>query len=165
MLIKCAGYMWHRRHINWNRRELFGRPEEGGGDAVNFADQSAIYGLYSPNLECVYIGQAGSGKSNALYDRLRDHAVNDHLFCFWERFTWIGFYSPEQLRNKDFDDPIATDITLKEALDALESVATYLALPRFNRRWGTGFGGVDWYYQEAEFQRHTRPNSTTREGG
>lgn len=160
MLIKCAGYMWHRRYVDWRQRNLFGWPEEGKGTAVDFADQSAIYGLYSPNQECVYIGQAGSGESKSLYDRLWDHARKDHLFCFWKRFTWFGFYSPEQLLNDNFDDPVATDITLKEALDTLESVGTYLALPRFNRRWGTGFGGVTWYYQEAEFHRHIKPNSS-----
>ena len=164
MLIKCAGFMWHRRYVDWSQRILIGRPEQGKGAAVEFADQSAIYGLYSPNHECIDIGQAGSGVVTSLYDRLRDHALYDHLFCFWERFTWFGFYSPEQLRNGDFDDPVATDVKLAEALDTLESVATYLAFPRFNRRWGKGFGEVTWYYQEAEYQQPMKTNSSPGEG-
>jgi hypothetical protein len=156
--------MWHRRYVDWNRRTLFGRPEQGKGIEVDFADQSAIYGLYSAAQECVYIGQAGKGESVCLYDRLKTHALDDHLFCFWERFTWFGFYSPEQLRNGDFDDPIATTVTLSDALSILESVGIYLALPRFNRRWGTDFDKVAWYYQEAEYRQHMKANSSPGEG-
>ena len=153
MLIKSAGYMWHRRHVDWGRRRLTGLSEEGTGDEVDFADQSGIYGLYAANHECIYIGQAGRGDYSGLYDRLKTHAIEDHLFCFWERFTWFGFYSPVQLRNGKFDDPIAQAVTLTEALDTIESVGIYLALPRFNRRYGTGFGGVSWYYQAAEYEQ------------
>ena len=96
MLIKRAGFMWHRRHVDWGRRRLVGLHEEGKGEEVNFADQSGIYWLCNANHECVYIGQAGKGESVCLYDRLQAH-LDDHLFCFWERFTWFGFYSPEQL--------------------------------------------------------------------
>src|SRR5262245_60155409 len=149
MLIQSAGYMWHRRYVDWRRRRLAGIPDEGYGCEVNFADQSGIYGLYAANHECIYIGQAGRGESG-LYDRLRTHALDDHLFCFWERFTWFGFYSPEQLRNGTYDDPIARAVTLAEALDTIESVGIYLALPRFNRRYETGFTEVAWYYQAAE---------------
>ncbi|MBW2046891.1 MAG: hypothetical protein JRI96_18820 [Deltaproteobacteria bacterium] len=152
MLIKCAGFMWHRRHVDWGRRQLLGVSEDGGRKEVDFADQSGIYGLYDGTGQCVYIGHAGKGEQVCLYDRLRDHALEDHLFCFWERFTWFGFYSPEQLLEGQFEDPIATAVSLEEALNAFESVAIYLGLPRFNRRYGSGFGGVAWYYQLAEYE-------------
>jgi len=152
MLIKAAGYMWHRRYVDWNRHRLAGLPEVGQGDEVDFADQSGIYGLYAANHECIYIGQTGRSDSG-LYDRLKTHALDDHLFCFWERFTWFGFYSPEQLRNSKFYDPVATAVTLAEALNTIESVGIYLALPRFNRRYEAGFNGVSWYYQDAEYKQ------------
>src|SRR5712691_5400879 len=152
MLIKSAGYMWHRRHVGWGRRWLAGLPEEGKGDEVDFANQSGIYGLYAANHECIYIGQAGRGDSG-LYDRLKTHALEDHLFCFWERFTWFGFFSPAQLHNGQCEDPVAEAVTLAEALDTIESIGIYLALPRFNRRYGTGFNGVSWYYQAAEYEQ------------
>lgn len=38
-------------------------------------------------------------------------------------------------------------------MDTIESVGTYLALPRFNRRYGAAFDGVAWYYQEAEYEQ------------
>ena len=86
-------------------------------------------------------------------DRLKTHALDDHLFCFWERFTWFGFYSPVQLCNGTYDDPVAEAVTLAEALDTIESIGIYLALPRFNRRYETGFTGVSWYYQAAEYEQ------------
>ena len=131
MLIKSAGYLWHRKHVDWGRgRELLGVPEQGKRNNENFADQSAIYGLYDANHQCIYIGQAGRGDSG-LYDRLKCHAIDDHLFCFWERFTWFGFYSAEEIRAKNFDY-IPAPMTLLEALNTIESIATNLALPRFN---------------------------------
>ena len=164
MIIKTAGYMWHRKYVNWGKRWLGGSPEKGEGDEENFADQSGVYGLYSENHECIYIGQAGKGESSGLFDRLKAHALEDHLFCFWERFTWFGFYLPDQLNNGNYDDPIAEAVNLAEALDTIESVGIYLALPRFNRRYETGFGAVSWYYQSTEYEelKNSQLNKGTR---
>ena len=153
MIIKIAGYMWHREYVNWGKRWLGGSPEKGERKEENFAEQSGVYGLYSANHECIYIGQAGRGDSSALFDRIKAHALEDHLFCFWERFTWFGFYLPDQLINGDFEDPIAKDVTVAEALDTIESIGIYLALPRFNRRYESGFGTVNWFYQTAEYEK------------
>jgi hypothetical protein len=152
MIIKTAGYLWHRKYIDWTRRRLVGLDESNSkGSEVNFAYQSGIYGLYDSNHNCIYIGQAGKGE-DGLFDRLKAHALDDHLFCFWERFTWFGFYSPEQLRNNDYPDSLAKSVILEGALNTIESVSIYLALPRFNRRYESGFDGVLWYYQAAEYE-------------
>ena len=153
MLIKSAGFMWHRQYIDWTRRLLIGVSEDGGREEYNFADQSGIYGLYDDAGQCVYVGQAGKGDQVCLYDRLRDHALKDHLFCFWQRFTWFGFYSAEQLLKGEYPDPIASAVHLDEALNVIESVCIYMTLPRFNRRYGSGFTGVAWYYQSAEYEK------------
>jgi hypothetical protein len=152
MLIKSAGYLWHRKYVDWKRRSLPGLPEDGEGGEVDFADQSGIYGLYAANNECIYIGQAGRGECG-LYDRLKTHALEDHLFCLWERFTWFGFYSPVQIRKGDFKDIVAEALELTEALDTIESIGIYLAMPRYNRRYESGFGNVPWYYQKAEYEQ------------
>lgn len=164
MLIKSAGFMWHRKYVDWSRRRLLGLTENAGGEEIDFANQSAIYGLYDGNHECVYVGQAGRGDSVSLYDRLQSHACEDHLFCFWERFTWFGFYSPVQLSKNAFEDPIATRVTLANLLDTVESVGIYLALPRFNRRFGFGFEEVAWYYQREEYDECKRGNQPSRRG-
>jgi len=156
--------MWHRKHVDSGKRWLGGSPERGKGDEEDFSDQSAVYGLYSGNHECIYIGQAGSRESSALFDRLKAHALDDRLFCLWERFTWFGFYRPDQLKNEDWDDPIAKDVYVVEALDTLESVGIYLALPRFNRRYESGFRDVTWYYQTAEYEelKNSQPEKLKR---
>ena len=157
MLIKTAGYMWNREYVDWSKRRLMGSPEEGDGAEANFADQSAIYGLYSANHECVYIGQAGSGDSSGLFERLKAHAIEDHLFCFWQRFMWFGFYSAEQLKAEKYPDPVAKSLSLGDALNTIESIAIYLAMPRHNLRKETGFSDVEWYFQPAEHERLKTP--------
>ena len=84
------------------------------------------------------------------------------MFCFWERFTWFGFYSPVQLSKNAFEDPITNGVTLAELLDTVESVGIYLALPRFNRRYGSGFEEVAWYYQRAQYDESRRGNQPSR---
>jgi hypothetical protein len=151
LILKTAGFMWNRNYVDWSKRKLLGVSENGGDDQENFADQSAIYGLYYVSQTCVYIGQAGKGETSCLFERLRAHALDDHLFCFWERFTWFGLYSAEQLKQNDWFDPLVSSLSAADALNNLESIATYLALPRFNRRFGSGFEYVKWYYQKEEY--------------
>ena len=63
MLIECAGFMWHRKYVDWSRRQLLGVSEDGGSEAeIDFANQSAIYGLYDDSGHCIYVGQAGKGE-------------------------------------------------------------------------------------------------------
>lgn len=162
MLIKTAGYMWNREYVDWTSGELLGTAEEGGArKTVNFADQSAIYGLFDSNHRCVYVGQAGGGETSALYDRLRSHALDDSLFCLWQRFTWFGFYSAKDLENGKFADPIAASVSLATVLNEFETVGFYLALPRHNLRSENGFAHVNWYYQEGEYQelKNAKPKS------
>lgn len=160
MILKTAGFMWHRKFVDWSRRELLGHPESGGGTPTNFADQSAIYGLYDVSQACVYIGQAGKGETSCLFERLRTHALDDHLFCFWERFTWFGLFSAEQLAREEWSDPLVSSLSVVDALNNLESMATYLALPRFNRRFGSGFEHVEWYYQKEEYDAARKRNAS-----
>lgn len=155
-MLKTAGFMWHRKYVDWSKRRLLG--VTGQRDSPeNFADQSAIYGLYDQNSTCIYIGQAGRGNTSSLFDRLRTHALDDHLFCFWERFTWFGLYSAQQLREQEeWSAPLVNELSAPDALNNLESMATYLALPRFNRRFGSGFGHIEWYYQKEEYDEERK---------
>jgi len=130
--------LWHRKYVDWTAGQLIGR-QEGSDREVDFAKQAAVYGLYAANNELVYVGQAGRG---CLYNRLRNHALEDDLFCLWKRFSWFGFYSPEQLGRSQVEDIVVTRLALKDALDAIESIAIYLALPRYNLRRETGFQHV-----------------------
>lgn len=164
-MLKTAGFMWHRKYVDWysSKRELLGQPEIGRGTQTNFADQSAIYGLYDASSTCVYIGQAGKGETSGLFERLKAHRFEDSLFCFWERFTWFGLYSADELNKQQFDYSPG-NLSLADALNNLESMATWLALPRFNRHYGSGFGHVEWYYQLAEYDE-IRKRGSTESGG
>ena len=111
-IIKNAGYMWHRRYVNWQSGDkLMGVLEFKQGKAVNFAYQAGIYALYDKDFKCVYVGQAGRGEIKGLYHRLKDHAISDHLFCRWERFSWYGFYSVKSLEARNKGD-VGSNTTL-----------------------------------------------------
>ncbi len=59
----------------------------------------------------------------------------------------------------------AQAVSLEEALNTIESIGIYLALPRYNRRWETGFGHVAWYYQEAEYDQSKNANKKRTDAG
>jgi len=150
-LIKNIGYMWHRNYVNWYRgAQLIGYPEQGGGKAINFADQAGVYALYNHNAECIYIGQAGSGEVNGMYHRLKDHAIKDYIFCMWERFTWFGFYSTETLQSNNFDNAFEISTNINELMNLFEMMAINIHFPRYNLSRGN-ISGIEWYYQKEEF--------------
>ena len=152
-MIANAGYMWHRKFVNWyekKERLLLGTSEDAEKTEANFADQTGIYLLYDNSGSCIYVGQAGRGDSSGLFDRLKDHAVQDDLFCLWERFTWFGFYSHEILeKNGPYEDRFGGGII--QALDVLEAIAIYASNPAMNRRRGT-LKDVKWFYPKEQFE-------------
>lgn len=162
-IIKNIGYMWHRKYVNWQKgRELIGTPDGFQGGNINFADQAGIYVLLDRNLQPVYIGQSGKGSLIGLYDRLKDHTVNDN-FCAWERFSWYGFYSKEALQSswkgddKGFDKEYKISTDVNELMNVIESILIRTCRPSFNRSWGcltsdNSDGIIEWYCQEAEWK-------------
>jgi hypothetical protein len=152
-MIKNAGFMWHRKYVDWQRgAELIGYPERNArGGPVNFADQTAIYALYDHNYRCIYIGQAGRGETTGLYHRLKDH-VNDYLFCMWERFSWYGFYSIEAISHQNYDKEFSLKTDVNRLMDTLESLAIHIQFPLFNRAMGSGPAEIPWYYQTEEYE-------------
>ena len=151
-IIKNTGYMWHRKYVNWQRgRQLIGLSESGKGKPENFADQSAIYALYDKEFRCIYVGQAGKGETKSLYDRLKDHAIRDYLFCRWERFSWWGFYSLENLKNNDYDSHFKIITDVNEVMNLFESLIIRINPPSLNMALGH-LAGAEWFYQEAEFE-------------
>lgn len=151
LIIKNAGFMWHRKYINWQKgAELFGVSEKKYSEPVNFADQAAIYSLYDHNYKCLYIGQAGSGETRGLYHRLKDH-LNDYLFCMWERFSWYGFYSERSLTNNDFKDEFKVTSDVNQLLNVIEAISIHTHFPLLNRSMGSGVTDIKWYYQPEEY--------------
>lgn len=158
-IIKNIGYMWHRKYVDWYGKSLVGYSEKDDL-CVDFAYQAGIYALYNQNAECIYVGQAGRGDETGLFHRLRTHALDDDLFCMWERFSWYGFYSLETIKNSDdeefeceFKCGIHSDID--ELMNVIESMIIRTHRPPFNKstgslRKGKESGKVEWFYQKAE---------------
>jgi hypothetical protein len=155
MIIKNVGWMWHRRFINWNRRKLIGFSSPGDRKE-NFANQSAIYALYNHCNSCVYIGLAGKKEQGALYDRMRTHAIDDRLFCSWERFSWFGFLSIQALHKQTWNDEWKITTDVEETMHVIEAVAIHVFRPNFNASWGN-LRDVEWYYQKEEYQELIKP--------
>lgn len=158
MLIRNAGFMWHRKYVGWKKRELIGHPEKDSGPPVDFANQAAIYGLYDRNNQCIYIGQAGSGEKSGLYDRLKAH-TEDYIFCMWERFSWYGFYDEdifkiekEAVKARRFEAEFKKATNINEIMTTIETVAIHLTLPKHNRSMGMDIKDIRWYYQKEEFE-------------
>ena len=160
MMIKNIGYMWHRKYVNWQSgSELLGYSETDDKE-VNFAYQTGVYVLYDHNLSCIYVGQAGRGENTGLYHRLKTHAIEDELFCMWERFSWFGFYSREAfLKNASqaFDREFEIASNVNELMNFLESFLIRIHRPPFNKSVRHKFGegeteDIEWFYQRAEFE-------------
>ncbi len=154
-LIKSIGYMWHRKYVDWNAsgKALIGYPEhDSNGEPEDFTYQAGIYVLYNPQVEPIYIGQAGSGENTGLFHRLKTHVNDDYLFCLWERFTWFGFYSTSDLKKDDVDKwkfEFTTDVN--DLMNAVEAMLILSTRPRDNYSRGN-LDGVEWYYQKEEFE-------------
>lgn len=94
MLIRSYGLYWKRDDVFWGRQKNAGhltgkkmgtkRPPY-----YDFRDQVGFYALYDEAFQLVYFGQAGRGKDQILYGRLKQH-LNDHLSERWSRFSWFG---------------------------------------------------------------------------
>jgi len=113
--------------------------------------QSAICALYDKQFKCVYVGQAGKGEEKGLYLRLKDHAVNDNLFCRWQRFSWYGLYSVKSLEKGDYDTEYKFNTNINDIMTVIESLIIRVNQPKLNLASGS-LHGADWFYQEAEFE-------------
>lgn len=163
-IIKNAGWMWHRKYVNWHRGgELLGYPEEGNGvNPVDFGYQAALYALYDTNHNCIYIGQAGSGDVYGLYHRLKAH-THDYLFCMWERFSWFGFYPVENANSVNFEGGFEFRTDVNQILNLTETLCIHTLMPRFNTRKGTNISDIQWYYQQAEFDEREKEFAQLKE--
>ena len=160
-IIKNIGYMWHRKYVDWNDKpHLYGYSEWDDSKKVDFAFQSGIYTLYNQNSECIYVGQAGRGDQTGLFHRLKTHALDNELFCMWQRFTWYGFYSVETIHSdsgKAYEDEFKIKTNINELMNVIESMIIRTAMPQFNKSVGSlkkdkETIGIEWFYQKAQFE-------------
>jgi hypothetical protein len=117
---------------------------------VDFRDQIAVYALFTPSREVVYIGQSGASDQR-LFLRLRQHTQNT-LRDRWEFFSWFGMRRVNET-NRKLSDAQKPDSNCTgsnaEALDEIEAVLLQLFEPRLNKRGPNWGDDTEEYYQYA----------------
>ena len=148
-MITHYGLFWSERDVFWGRQNntglLLGRMKTQLGrrgaptkaerkNARDFRDYVGIYCLYGDG-ELLYIGEAGLGTQETLFDRLKRHRKGP-LSGRWDKFSWFG---RERYEKKD---KTKIDVALRQ----LEAVSIAIINPRFNRQSGT-FGKAKQVFQ------------------
>ncbi len=146
LAIRCFGHFWSKDLVDWGTRgqggagRLLGyQLRQGTPSVVDFKEQIAVYTLFSPNREAVYIGQTGSGDQRLIL-RLRQHSKGN-MRDRWTHFSWFGLRSVTQARElSDHQKPETRCVgTNANALDEIEATLLQLFEPRLNKRgpnWG-----------------------------
>ncbi|MCA8833605.1 MAG: hypothetical protein K8953_00845 [Proteobacteria bacterium] len=155
MFIKNYGLFWKRDDVFWGRRNnagsLFGRPAENRTQIkVDFREQTGLYALYDAAFNLVYIGHAGLGVDQRLFERLQQHRRH-HLSNRWSYFSWFGIKEAqiEVIEGENFYRLINIaegDITGSHDvfLCQFEAVSIAIAEPRSNRQAGQFKGAIEY---------------------
>jgi hypothetical protein len=169
MLIRNYGLFWRLDKVHWGRQKNSGTllgysARKKRAPAVNFRYQRGVYVLYDDNFKIVYVGQAGAGKGDRLFVRLRAHK-RDHLSQRWMRFSWFGLCPVE---NGIVQDDYVVDIPgTKDALDHLEAVLVAAAEPPLNLQRGRFGPSVQQYLQapaDAEVNKPVEESDEDEDG-
>jgi hypothetical protein len=101
---------------------------------TDFRKQRGVYVLYDDAFKLVYVGQAGGGNNQRLFDRLKQHTT-DPLASRWNRFSWFG------IRWVKGDNELAAEAdgshtTSSAVLDHIEAILISAAEPPHNRQGG-----------------------------
>ncbi len=139
VLVQNYGLYWNKDLVFWGKANkqgtLTGVKFENGTTknkaVVDFRDQIGIYVLYDIDKEIVYVGQAGSGNNNSLFDRLKQHQ-KDHLRNKWQFFSWFGFYKVNQ--NRSLKKSETKQVNVKTALNDFEGILIKTVEPSLNKR-------------------------------
>ena len=161
MFIKNYGLFWKRDDVDWGEAtvrfgRLFGKNERNRRDAeVDFREQVGLYALYDAAFNLVYIGHAGLGVDQRLFERLQQHRRH-HLSNRWSYFSWFGikeaqtelidpdnFYGLVDIAEGDMI--VSHDVFLCQ----FEAVSIAIAEPRSNRQAGK-FKGAIGYIQHRD---------------
>jgi hypothetical protein len=135
--ILCMGSRWKAEDIFWRsapkNAQVLGVPARAKRSAaVNFAQQSGIYVLYSDFVP-IYVGQANC----TLFSRLKMHYLSGDFVGRWDRFTWFGFRAVIGGVNPSLKKPGSDfHISTNQLLDHLEAMLIHSYEPRLNGQEG-----------------------------
>ncbi len=150
MLINNYGLFWRLDQVFWgwqNRNgHLNGRiASSQSSPLVDFREQQGVYVLYDDSFQIVYVGQAGAGENQRLFDRLKQH-TRDQLAERWSRFSWFGI-RPITKAGKLRVEKMAAHPPISDVLDHIEAILITAAEPKHNRQGGRFGEGVHQYLQ------------------
>jgi hypothetical protein len=139
MLIRNYGLFWRRNDVFWGRQRvsghLLGFPATNvTAKPVDFRKQRGVYVLYDDTFHMVYVGQAGGGINQRLFDRLKQH-VTDPLADRWTRFSWFGIRWVKA-NNELAAEADGAHTTSSAVLDHIEAILISAAEPPHNRQGG-----------------------------
>ena len=151
-MILSVGLFWERSNVFWGagkqRGSLLGVPEKKVTSVpIDFRGQIGLYALYS-DFELLYVGQAGSGKRQTLWRRLKSHQKG-YFADRWNRFSWFGMLWVRT--NGRLSSPTAKFHPKRaEALDVIEAVVLETATPSLNSQSGRFGSGTTFFKQRRD---------------
>jgi hypothetical protein len=153
VLIRNYGLFWRESDVFWGRPKSEGKllgvyAKKVTSDAVDFRYQQGVYALYDDAFRMVYVGQAGANDNQRLFDRLKQHRV-DQLSERWSRFSWFGVRSVNangELRS----EAMAKHSDLGDVLNHIEAILIASAEPPHNRQGGRFGEDVEQYLQHRD---------------
>jgi hypothetical protein len=142
-----------------NRGHLKGVPAKSvKSKPCDFRDQQGIYCLYDENFKLVYVGQAGSGVSQRLFDRLKQRK-RDAVSERWSKFSWFGLNAvigepknPHLKAEKKEIKPVISGV-----LDHMEAVLISAGEPTHNLQSGRFGNSVVQYLQHVDEEHKPLP--------
>lgn len=158
--IKNYGLHWERGLVDFGgpghgkKGSLKGAKRGAKKRIVDFREQIGVYVLYDENLKPVYVGQAGGGKNDRLFNRLKQHR-RDHLRSRWTHFSWFGMREVNSSnQSKDLSSNQKPESKLahyshKDALNEIEGILIATLEPNLNRQGGKWKGAYE-YLQYAD---------------
>ena len=149
-LINNYGLYWQRELVFWGKPKVAGHllgidATKKRSDPVDFRDQVGIYVLYDDAFNLIYLGQAGRGAGNKLFDRLKAHR-SDRLADRWSRFSWFGIRRVLETYTLS-KEKLAAHASIPIILDHIEAILIETVEPPNNRQGGRFGDSVTSYKQ------------------
>jgi hypothetical protein len=142
--------LWQKKYINWGRQRVRGHLRGYRGSlTTDFREQMGIYVLSDKDMQALYIGQVGSGKTR-LFDRLKQHTY-DHLWNRWEHFSWLGLRRVNKDGSLSLHDRPSKVFKISGIglLNEIEAALMTTLEPHLNKQ-GPRWKDADEYFQEVD---------------
>lgn len=150
MLIRNYGLFWKRAWVHFGAGSNAGHLKGVKAGAktskpADFRDQRGVYCLYDDSFRLVYVGQAGGGNDQRLFDRLKQHR-EDYVSERWTRFSWFGI--SRVLKSGELSKEVsAAHPDISDVLNHIEAILIAAAEPVHNKQGGRFGGDVYQYLQ------------------